>query len=254
MFNKLLRSIGIGSAKVDTILSTSTCVPGGTIQGEVRIAGGNAAQDIETIYLSLMTEYEVELDDSTIHLSADLGRVRLTDRFTVQAGQELVMPFVIPVPLNTPASMGKCVVWVQTGLDIKSAIDPSDRDYLDVRPHPMVDAFLAAADRLGFRLYKVDAEKAGYRHAGNGLPFVQEFEFKAQRGEFRGKLDELEAVFDVSEQGVHVTLQIDRRARDLGSFLAESMGLDESYARFSYTQADLPNLDQILANAIRPYC
>ena len=254
MFNKLLRSIGIGSAKVDTILTNRTCVPGGTIQGEVRIYGGNAAQDIETIYLSLMTDYEIEVDDTKVHKTVDLGRVRLTDRFTVQANQELVMPFTLPIPLTTPVTMGKSVVWIQTGLDIKSALDPQDRDLLDVKPHPLVDAFLAAADRVGFRLYKVDSEKATYRHAGHPLPFVQEFEFRPYGGEFRGKLDEVEAVFQLTEAGAKVTLQIDRRARDLGSFFAEAAGLDESYTSFSYTQADLGNLDAMLANAIRRYC
>ena len=254
MFNKLLRSIGIGGAKVDTILANRTCIPGGVIEGEVRIYGGNAAQDIETIYLSLMTDYEVEVDDHKIRKSVDLGRVRLTDRFSVQANQELVMPFRIPVPLTTPVTMGKSAVWVQTGLDIKSAVDPQDRDLLDVRPHPLVDAFIASAERIGLRLYKVDSEKATYRHAGNGMPFVQEFEFRPFGGEFRGRLDEIEAVFQLTEAGANVTLQVDRRARDLGSFFAEAAGLDESYTGFSYTQADLANLDNILANAIRRYC
>ena len=37
-------------------------------------------------------------------------------------------------------------------------------------------------------------------------------------------------------------------------FFAEAAGLDESYTGFSYTQADLANLDNILANVIRRYC
>lgn len=253
MFNKLLRSIGIGSAKVDTVLANRTCVPGGTLEGEVRIYGGNAAQDIETIYLTLMTDYEVEVDDTKVRRTVDLGRFHLTDRFTVQAEQELVMPFSITVPLTTPVTMGKSTAWVQTGLDIKSALDPQDRDALDVRPHPLVEAFLGSAERLGFRLYKVDTEAARLRHSGT-LPFVQEFEFKPAGGEFRGKLDELEAIFQLSETGVLVTLQIDRRARDLGSFFAEAAGLDESYASFSYGPADLDNLDNLLASVIRKYC
>lgn len=254
MFGKLLRSVGIGGAKVNTIIPNPTCVPGGFLEGEVRIKGGNAAQDIETIYVSLKTEYEVELDDTTIKPDAELNRVRLSDRFTVQANQELVMPFSVPVPLYTPVSMGASKVWLQTGLDIKGAVDPQDRDAVNVVMHPMVDAFVAAAERIGFRLYKVDVEKTGHHHYGNGLPFVQEFEFKTFGGEFHGRLDELEAVFSLSEAGVKVTLQVDRRARDLMSALSESLGMDESYTGFSYTQADLPNLDAMLANAIRSYC
>lgn len=254
MFGKLLRSVGIGGAKVNTILPNPTCMPGGFLEGEVRIKGGSAAQDIEQIYVSLMTEYEVEMDDTTIKPDAELNRVRLSDRFTVQANQDLVMPFSIPVPLCTPVTMGASKVWLRTGLDIKGAVDPKDRDAVNVVMHPMVEAFVASAERLGLRLYQVDVEKAGYRHIGNGLPFVQEFEFKTYGGEFHGRLDELEAVFNLTEAGVDVKLQVDRRARDLMSSLSESLGLDESYTGFSYTQADLVNLDAMLANAIRSYC
>ena len=164
------------------------------------------------------------------------------------------MPFSIPVPLNTPVSIGKSQVWVQTGLDIKSAVDPQDRDPLEVRAHPLVDGFVVSAQRLGFRLYQVDCEKSDFRNAGNGLPFVQEFEFKTVGGEFHGRLDELEAVFLLSDAGARVMLQIDRRARGLASMLSESMGMDESYTSISYSQADLVRLDALLAAAIRRYC
>ena len=40
MLNKLLRSIGIGSARIDTVLKDSTVVPGSYLRGEVRITGG----------------------------------------------------------------------------------------------------------------------------------------------------------------------------------------------------------------------
>ena len=72
MLNKLLQSVGIGSAQVDTVLANTTCVPGGTLSGEVRIRGGNSAQDIETIYLSLVTDYQIEIDDTKCNRSVDL--------------------------------------------------------------------------------------------------------------------------------------------------------------------------------------
>lgn len=254
MLNKLLQSIGIGSARVDTILFDRSCVPGGTVQGEVRIYGGRAPQDIKSIYLSFMTDYEVEVDDRTSRCSVELAHVRLSDRFTVQAGQELTMPFNLMVPLCTPATLGKSRVWIRTGLDIKSAVDPQDHDALEVRPHPLVEAFIASARRLGFHLYQVDSEKAGYRNAGSGLPFVQEFEFKPVCGEFCGRLDELEAVFELNGSSARVMLQVDRRVRGLASFLSESMGLDESYTGFAYGASDLPHLDDMVAQAVRRYC
>lgn len=252
MFDKLLKSIGIGSASVDTRLPKRNYMVGETIEGTTFIKGGTGSQTIDSVYLSLMTDYEVEVDDHKVRRSVELDRIQLFEPFVLNAGEERVIPFRLRIPMNTPATMGKSAVWLQTGLDIKMAIDPQDRDVIDVAPHPLVNAFIEAASQLGFRLYKVDCEKAPF--SMGGAQFVQEFEFKALGGEFRGRLDELEAVFQLTETQVNVTLQIDRRVRDLGSFLAESMGMDESYVRFTFTQADLPNLPQIIANTIRPYC
>lgn len=253
MFGKLLRSVGIGSAKVDTIIPNPTCVPGGYIQGEVRITGGSGAQEVETIYVSLMTEYEVEMNDSHFNSETEVCRIPLSERFTVEANQELAMPFTIPVPLNMPVTMGASRTWIHTGLDIKGAVDPNDRDPINVVMHPMVETFMAAAERVGLRLYEVDVEERTYHH-NTELPFVQEFEFKIAGGEFYGKLDEVEAVFYLFETGIEVTLQVDRRARGLMGVLAEDLGLDESYAKFTYGPADVANLDQMLANAIRAHC
>ena len=88
MLNKLLRSIGIGSARIDTVLKDSTVVPGSYLRGEVRITGGNAAQEIECIYMALVTDYEIEVDDSAVNRSFQLAKTRLCDRFVVQEGQD----------------------------------------------------------------------------------------------------------------------------------------------------------------------
>ena len=140
---------------------------------------------------------------------------------------------------------------MHTGLDIKGAIDPKDRDYLSVLPHPLVNEFLGAAERLGFRLREVDLEKSSHR---NGQVFKQEFEFKPVGGEFAGRLDEIEAEFKLSENQVSVRLQVDRRARGLIGAIAESLDMDESYTGFTYGPQDIAHLDQILADAIRRYC
>ncbi len=68
------------------------------------------------------------------------------------------------------------------------------------------------------------------------LPFGQDFEFVVRRGEFRGKLDELEAIMFPEERSLDLVLQIDRAVRGLGRFLSEAMGTDESYVRITVTE------------------
>ena len=253
MFDKLLTSIGIGAAKVDTRLSKGSYVVGETIEGNVLIKGGNSEQDIDNIYLTLMTDYEVEVDDRKVRRSFALGKFLLTESFTIGVNEEKVVPFKMEIPYNTPATMGRTRVWIQTGLDIKKAFDPQDKDFLEIKPHPLVTGFIEAARRLGFRLHQVDTEKAP-SFFKNGLPFVQEFEIKPTSGEFARKLDELEAVFQLSENEARVLLQIDRRARGLSSFLAESLNMDESYVKFSFSKSDIGTLDRKLGDLIRQYC
>ena len=52
-FNKVLASVGIGSAKVDTKLETDVSTPGRQIKGVVEIQGGSTQQQINDVYLIL---------------------------------------------------------------------------------------------------------------------------------------------------------------------------------------------------------
>ncbi len=253
MFDKLLTSIGIGAAKVDTRLSKGSYVAGEIIEGTVSIKGGSSEQEIDNIYLTLMTDYEVEIDDKKVRRSVALEKIRLTEPFLISANEEKVVPFRMRIPFEAPSTLGRTRVWIQTGLDIKMAIDPQDTDYLEIKPHPLVTAFIDAARRLGFRLYQVDCEKTP-SFFRNGLPFVQEYEFKAASGQFARKLDELEAVFQLTENEANVLLQIDRRVRGFSSFLAESFNMDESYVKFSFNRSDISTLDRTLGEIIRKHC
>ena len=252
MFKKFFSSVGIGAAKVDTKLYKTSFIPGESIDGVVTIKGGSVDQDVDSIYLTLMSEYEDEFDDKKIRRSVALEKFLLTNSFTIVAEESKEIPFNFTLPYDVPATLGKTRVWIQTGLDIKMAADPQDRDYIEIQPHPLVGAFIKSAEQLGFSLRKVDCEKAPAAFRKR-LPFVQEFEFKAYSGEFARKLDELEAVFYLSENKAEVLLQIDRKVRGLSSFLAESLSLDESYARFSYTKDEIGGLTTTLANIIRKY-
>ena len=67
MFKKLLASVGIGSAKVDTQLVSDQLLPGEEVRGKVVIQGGGAEQQIEKINLFVMTEAVREKDDRKVY-------------------------------------------------------------------------------------------------------------------------------------------------------------------------------------------
>ena len=62
-FKKLLASLGAGGASVETVLHEVNVVPGGVVQGEVRIQGGSVNQQIEGLSVGLQAKVEVENGD-----------------------------------------------------------------------------------------------------------------------------------------------------------------------------------------------
>lgn len=78
---RTLASIGIGAARVDTILDNERTHPGDELSGTVHIQGGDTAQEVEHIELSLMTRYLHEVGESEAYISHPLSQTRVRDRF-----------------------------------------------------------------------------------------------------------------------------------------------------------------------------
>lgn len=197
---RLLSRVGVGAATVDTRLEKTEFSPGEEVRGVVEIKGGGTEQEIEGIYLAVQTLYKRESGDDTVTETGTIERIPITGKTTVGADHRQETPFSFRLPYDTPLTVGRTSVWVQTGLDVRSAVDPSDEDRISVLPNATVRTTLDAFQRLGFDLREADNEELphGLRRR---LPFGQEFEFAARRGEFRGRLDELEVLMFPDERG-----------------------------------------------------
>jgi sporulation-control protein len=236
MFNRFLASIGIGSAKVDTLLEAARYAPGDTVKGVVKIQGGSTEQHIDTIQLSVMTEYIRESNDAKHKQRGQVGRFHVSEPFTLKAGEQREVPFSFKLPHQTPLTIARTPVWIKTELEVKGGVDPSDNDRIDVVPSEAMEVVLQAIQELGFRLREAECEYSS--KLGRGLPFVQEFEF-VPTTHFRGQLDELEVMFYPSDHELELVLQIDRRARGLAGYFAEAMELDESFVRVRFSHQQL---------------
>lgn len=253
---RMLSSVGIGAAKVDTVLQGDQFVPGEIVEAMINMKGGSTEQDVEKLYISIHCTYEREVEaideedeDTEITSVFLLDKFHVADAFTINPGEEKSFSVSFQLPFNTPLTMGKAKVWVQTGMDIRRAIDPKDRDYIRVVPGEMVSALFGAVQELGFGLKEVECEAvpSGFPRS---QPFVQEFEFRPLSGPFSGRLDELEIVCFPEANSVEVFMEIDRKARGITSFLAEMMNMDESRIRFSFGPEELPNLTDMLKDII----
>ncbi|OAB41943.1 sporulation protein [Paenibacillus glacialis] len=256
MFKRMLASAGIGAAQVDLMLHQEEVNAGDTISGVVRIQGGRVDQQVDDVYAFVMTRYLKEQNDTKVNVEATVAKFLLASKFTVESEQVYEFPVSFQLPAITPVTMGRTPVWIHTGLDIKEAVDPKDRDQLQVNPHPYSAVILEAVNQLGFRIREVTCQYAPHYSRNNGLPFVQEFEF-VPASQFRGQLDELEIIFFPDENGVDLLLQIDRKARGLAGLFAEALDTDESFVKMRFDRNQLASgasyvADQ-LAETIRRY-
>jgi sporulation-control protein len=213
-FKKMMASVGIGSAKVDTVLNGMVSTPGGTVSGVVHVQGGNVDQVIEHISVSLMVDVKRKMDDTTIYQPMAITKHMVTGRFNIASGQSMQFPFTFTVPLDVPITvlggykLGNIKLYVKTDLDIDSALDKADRDLLEIQPLPNMVNLLNALLHLGFKFQKSDVEYG--RIAGSNNPFYQEIEFYGYGSQFP-RIKELEVTFIAKPEGVQVLLEADKR-------------------------------------------
>ncbi|MCP9960527.1 sporulation protein [Streptomyces somaliensis] len=215
-FKKLLASLGAGGANVETVLAESNVVPGGVVQGEVRIEGGSVAQEIQSLSLGLRARVEVESGDQEMKQDVEFGKKQIGGSFTVGAGAVHVVPFGLEIPWETPVT---CIggqqlrgmeIGVTTELAIARAVDSGDLDPINVHPLPAQQAILDAFVQLGFRFKNADMEQGHIRGTRQRLPFYQEIEFLPPQ-HYRG-LNQVELSFVADGREMDVVLEMDKKA------------------------------------------
>ncbi|WP_417881402.1 sporulation protein [Vibrio sp.] len=227
-FKKTLASLGIGSARVDTILKQDVVYPGQTVSVDVHVYGGATEQSIDNIYLKLCCRYRAErinpegrkVEGNKVAQTYVLDKWSLPEAFDINPHQDKVFSVDLQVPWNTPITLGDSKVWLDTTLDIALASDPKDTDILTVRPDPLEDGIFSALEEAGLRIRQVECEAV----KGFDLPFVQEFEFVPVHGEFHGRWRELEIVTYRTEHELKIWFEVDRQKKGMGGMLSSFIG------------------------------
>ncbi|MEV0000393.1 sporulation protein [Streptomyces sp. NPDC048370] len=237
-FKKLLASLGAGGASVETVLTEENVVPGGVVQGEVRIQGGSVDQQIEGLSVGLQARVEVEGGDQEVKQDIEFVKVRLGGAFTVQAGAVHVVPFGLEIPWETPVTsiggqqLRGMNIGVTTELEIARAVDSGDLDPISVHPLPAQQAILDAFIQLGFRFKNADMERGHIRGTRQKLPFYQEIEFFPPQ-QYRG-LNQVEVSFVADDREMDVVLEMDKKpglfSEGSDSFRAFKVGLHDFHS------------------------
>ena len=244
MLKQLLASVGIGKAKVDTLLLVDQLQAGQSFDIEVVIQGGDVEQQLQGLEFAIMASAKAEADlgDSEVEYNKSVVLQHWQESFalTIQPGETLTKQFTLDLHPEVPATylfghqIGK--VWLQTGLDIKSGIDASDKDGLTIIPSATQLAVLQFISDSGYRLFKSDIEsgRVRAREFVSHLPCYQEYEFKPQSRSLFGAR-ELEVTFVDNGAETGVLIEVDR------AFLGDG-----------YKSTSIPNHCQSVDD-IRPY-
>jgi sporulation-control protein len=164
---RLLSSIGIGAATVDTVLPQAAVHPGEQVELAVEMDGGETTQRIDGLYFTL----KAEAGGGTWVVARDA----FEGSFELRPGEERTEHVRVTVPTWTPVTRGGPRVWLETGLDIDWAVDPTDSDDVEVEPDPYVAALFEAAADLEFGFVSSAIEETPWL---DDRPFAQRLVFE----------------------------------------------------------------------------
>jgi sporulation-control protein len=252
VFGRILASVGIGGAKVDTRISNPNLSPGGLMRGTVNLQGGSVDQAIERIDIALETYARQEVGDGETQQNVVIGVETVAPALKIKAGQTLEIPFEVRIPWDAPLNRiygheMPITVFLRTHVHLANAVDSGDKDPLWISPIPAQQYVLDAMRRLGFRLHKVDVEVGQIQ--GARLPFFQEIEFHPGSNYF-GRLDEVEVTFINRAYDMDVIFEVDRRARGFRSLFG---GHDDQIRvfRVAYDEADRMDFEGLIQQTLQ---
>lgn len=264
-FKKILSSVGIGSAKIDAILDADEYRQNDVIRAQIKLIGGSVEQTIDQLYFNLQTHYiatrervveddgDTETEERSIRQTATISSICIDETIVLAAQEEQILELDIPIPCYCPLSLDKnSSVWLSSGLDIKAAIDPTDKDLINVRAGDLLQALLSAFTELGFSLARVK-NKELLDNPHNPLPMLQQLEFINNSGPFKGKFDEIEVVPFVYDDYVEVFLEIDRKSKGISGFFKEALDQDESHVNFHFSVDEADQLVDMLADILQQH-
>lgn len=251
VWSRILASVGIGGAKVDTKIFKPNISPGGVLRGTVNLQGGAVDQAIERIDVALETYARQSVGDGEVQQCVVIGSETVAPTLQIKANQTMEIPFEVRVPWDVPLNRIfnqdlPLAIFLRTHVHLANAVDSGDRDPLNVSPLPAQQYVLDAMRRLGFRLLKVDVEYGQIQ--GARLPFFQEIEF-VPGSNYIGRLEEVEISFVNRAHDMDVIFEVDRRTRGVSAFLS---GREDQIRvfRVAYEDANQTDFERLIERTL----
>ncbi|CAM4165936.1 sporulation protein [Paenibacillus alkaliterrae] len=226
IFKKVLSRIGIGGVKVDLELASSEVTAGEAVEGIVRIQGGSVEQLLHACEINLYAEYtsyetNPQGEQRTRSVKTVIQSYTLELDFVLQPYENRELPCSLLIPLHTPPRLTREKVWLQTAISLEKAVDPSDKDVIEVLPDPLLRRFLNTMERLGFFMVKSRLTENGVTDSSPD-PYVHRIVYRVP-DEYREELHEVTATPIWMTDALHIALQITRKQGLLDSIAGKDL-------------------------------
>lgn len=236
---RVLASFGIGGATVDTVFPRASFSPGDVVTADVRLQGGDATQEIAGLYFVLNAELPAGNGEQVV------AEFSVDESVTLDPGDERTIPVDVHFPLWAPLSLGGVSVWLETGLEIDWAKDPSDSAEIEMVPGEIAQVLFDTVGNLGFALRDsrlVDVPIV------DGRPFAQQFDFRPADDQFAGDVDDIEITLIPREDDLRVFVEVDRVDEVADEY---DLDFDEHEVSLTFDRADANMMERRLRNAIQ---
>ena len=207
MLKKLMASVGIGGATVETILTETAVQKGHDLTGVVLIKGGAVSQTISGIDLHIQTKYKKESNDTTYYVTTTVQKETIMNEFNIEPAQQKEIPFKIKLTNQLPFTIGQTRLWLYTDLNIDSAVDAQDQDVLTILPSSGETLVLNAIKNLGGHLKESEIEERYISWLGH-RQLVQELDYRLTDS---FNVEEVEFCFlNETEEDITLSIEVDK--------------------------------------------
>ncbi|MBY5992636.1 sporulation protein [Ferrimonas balearica] len=194
----MLSSVGIGAARVDTLLARDQYRPGETIDARVQLIAGQVDQRIDGIHFSVHSRLAPKQHAKIAHCT-------LAEGLTLKANTVMELPVKLALPQFAPISSGPIESWLHTGLEIPKALDPTDIDPIAILPTSSQQAVLDALAGLGLEQTGVEIEPLPSQ-SRLGLPFLQQWHYRPGEGAELAGVEQLSCAWRPLTSGLELMM------------------------------------------------
>ena len=233
----LLQRVGIGAAEVDLKLPSPKVYPGEVVEATLEVRGASARQVIEGFDVEMRVQVDYEYENKLRH--EPIAEMYVGGRLPIYPGKEKTKSVDFQIPYDTPLESERTTVWLDTSLDVDWALDPSDRDTLEVVPSPRHEVLFEAFDILGYE----HVGSASRLTTSNALDWgcIQRLDFQPPDDE-ETQFTTLGVIWRMNDEGVDLVFKPDGerllwtliKGFQGRATLQEFKGVDESLTTLSY--------------------